>query len=86
MSVKEENELLKMVIAMQLSRIREHEETFRELRSIIAEIHSMEVILKETLEEFKRKMFGMQSEKTSFERQDELYAGLPVTEIPCSKQ
>ena len=71
MSVKEENELLKMVIETQSSRIREQEETIKELRTVIDELRSIEANLKETLAEFNRRMYGIQSEKTSAPKQEE---------------
>lgn len=71
MSVKEENALLKMVIETQSSRIREQEETIKELRTVIDELRSIEANLKETLAEFNRRMYGIQSEKTSAPKQEE---------------
>lgn len=71
MSVKEENELLKMIIETQSSRISEQEETIRELRTVIDELRSIEANLKETLAEFNRRMYGAQSEKTSVPDQEE---------------
>lgn len=65
MSYKEENQLLKMIIETQSSRITEQEATIRELRSMIDELRSIKANLEETLEEFRRQFFGVRSEKTS---------------------
>lgn len=65
MSVTEENQLLKMVIETQASRIREQEETIKELRLMVDELRSLKANLEETLEEFRRQFFGVKSEKTS---------------------
>ena len=65
MSAKEENELLKMVIETQASRIRDQEETIKELRAMVDELRSLKANLQETLEEFRRQFFGVRSEKTS---------------------
>ena len=67
MSVTEENQLLKMVIETQSSRIKEQEETIKELRLMVDELRSLKANLEETLEEFKRQVFGVKSEKTSSE-------------------
>ena len=64
MSVTEENQLLKMVIETQASRIKEQEETIQELRLMVDELHSLKANLEETLEEFRRQFFGVKSEKT----------------------
>ena len=65
MSVTEENQLLKMVIETQASRIKEQEETIKELRLMVEELRSLKANLEETLEEFRRQFFGVKSEKTS---------------------
>ena len=65
MSQSNENELLKMVIETQASRIKEQEETIRELRIMVDELRSLKANLEETLEEFRRQFFGVSSEKTS---------------------
>ena len=65
MSVTEENQLLKMVIETQASRIKEQEETIKELRLMVDEMRSLKANLEETLEEFRRQVFGVKSEKTS---------------------
>ena len=65
MSVQDENELLKMVIETQASRINEQEATIKELRTMIEELRSLKANLEETLEEFRRQFFGVKSEKTS---------------------
>ena len=65
MSAHEENELLKMIIETQASRIKDQEETIKELRTMIDELRSLKVNLEETLDEFRRQFFGVKSEKTS---------------------
>ena len=65
MSVTEENQLLKMVIETQASRIKEQEETIKELRLMVEELRGLKANLEETLEEFRRQFFGVKSEKTS---------------------
>ena len=65
MSLSDENELLKMVIETQASRIKEQEATIRELRIMVDELRSLKANLEETLEEFRRQFFGVSSEKTS---------------------
>ena len=67
MSVTEENQLLKMVIETQASRIKEQEETIKELRLMVEELRSLKANLEETLEEFRHQVFGVKSEKTSHE-------------------
>lgn len=64
MSVKEELKLTKMLVESQASRIREQEETIKELHAVIDELRSVKANLEETLEEFKRQFFGVSSEKT----------------------
>ena len=71
MSAKEENELLKMVIETQASRIRDQEETIKELRAMVDELRSLKANLEETLEEFRRQFFGVRSEKTSPSKKEE---------------
>ena len=65
MSVTEENQLLKMVIETQACRIKEQEETIKELRLMVDELRSLKANLEETLEEFLRQFFVVKSEKTS---------------------
>lgn len=65
MSAQSENELLKMVIETQASRISEQEETIKELRAMIDELRTLKANLEETLDEFRRQFFGVKSEKTS---------------------
>jgi len=64
-SVKQENEYLKMLVETQASHIRNQEETIKELRTMIDELRSLKANLEETLEEFRRQFFGVKSEKTS---------------------
>lgn len=65
MSLSDENELLKIIIENQASRIREQEETIKELREMVNELKGLKVNLEETLSEFQRQFFGVKSEKTS---------------------
>ena len=65
MSATEENQLLKMVIETQASRIKEQEDTIKELRLMVDELRSLKANLEETLEELRRQIFGIKSEKTS---------------------
>ena len=65
MSVKQENEYLKMIVETQASRIKDQEETIKELRTMIDELRSLKANLEETLAEFRRQFFGVKSEKTS---------------------
>ena len=65
MSATEENQLLKMVIETQASRIKEQEGTIKELRLMVDELRSLKANLEETLEELRRQIFGVKSEKTS---------------------
>lgn len=71
MSVTEENNLLKMVIETQASRIQEQEATIKELRIMVDELRSLKVNLEETLEEFRRQFFGISSEKTAAPKKQE---------------
>lgn len=63
MSAQSENELLKMVIETQASRIKDQEETIKELRTMIDELRSLKANLEETLSEFRRQFFGVKSFK-----------------------
>lgn len=65
MSAHKENELLKMIIETQASRIKDQEKTIKELRVLVDELRSLKANLEETLEEFRRQFFGVKSEKTS---------------------
>lgn len=69
MSLSDENELLKMIIETQASRIKEQEATIKELRIMVDELRSLKANLEETLEEFRRQFFGVSSEKTSAKKQ-----------------
>lgn len=69
MSEHKENELLKMIVETQASRIKDQEETIKELRIMVDELRSLKVNLEETLEEFRRQFFGVKSEKTSATKQ-----------------
>ena len=65
MSLQDEVKQLKQINEMQASRIEEQEKTIEHLRMVIDELHSIKANLEETLEEFKRQIFGIRSEKTS---------------------
>lgn len=71
MSVNEEKDLLQLVIETQASRIKEQEETIKELRIMVDELRSLKANLEETLEEFRRQVFGVKSEKSSTQKQEE---------------
>ena len=71
MSASEENKLLKMVIETQASRIAEQEATIKELHEVIDELRSVRANLEETIDEFKRQIFGISSEKTSPKKKDD---------------
>ena len=71
MSASEEIKLLKMVIETQASRIAEQEATIKELREVIDELRSVRANLEETIDEFKRQIFGISSEKTASKKKDE---------------
>lgn len=71
MSAANENELLKMIIETQASRIKEQEQTISELREMVSELRSLKANLEETLEEFRRQLFGTKSEKTTSSKQTE---------------
>ena len=74
MSLSDENTFLKMVIETQASRIKEQENTIRELREMVDELRSLKANLEETLEEFRRQFFGVKSEKTTSKSKDESQA------------
>lgn len=71
MSYEDENKLLKKVIETQELRIAEQEATIKELRIMVDELRSLKANLEETLEEFRRRFFGVRSEKTSAPKKDE---------------
>ena len=60
-----------MVIETQASRIAEQEATIKELREVIDELRSVRANLEETIDEFKRQIFGISSEKTASKKKDE---------------
>ena len=74
MSLSDENAFLKMVIETQASRIKEQENTIRELREMVDELRNLKANLEETLEEFRRQFFGVKSEKTTSKSKDESQA------------
>ena len=65
MSVKEENKLLKMVIETMEARIKEQEKHQEQLLDTIDELRSVIANLEETIEELRRQIFGVRSEKAS---------------------
>ncbi len=71
MSKNNEKELLQIIIDTQASRIKDQEETIKELRIMVDELRSLKTNLEETLEEFRRQFFGVKSEKTSTSQQKE---------------
>ena len=54
----------KMYIQSQDARILEQEQTIAQLRALVDELRLLKAGLEETLEEFKRQLFGVKSEKT----------------------
>ena len=70
MSQADEIRLLKMINEQQAARIREQEETITELRAVIGELRALKANLEETIEEFRRKFFGVRSEKTAPSSED----------------
>lgn len=54
----------KMQIQSQDARILEQEQTIAQLRALVDELRLLKSGLEETLEEFKRQLFGTKSEKT----------------------
>lgn len=58
-------ELQNTMLKQQAERITEQENTIKDLREIINELKSVKAGLEETLDEFRRKLFGISSERTS---------------------
>ena len=54
----------KLYIQSQDARILEQEQTIAQLRALVDELRLLKAGLEETLEEFKRQLFGVKSEKT----------------------
>lgn len=69
MSAEEQIRLLNMVIETQASRISEQEALISELRDTITELRSLKANLEETINEFRRQLFGVRSEKTHAAKQ-----------------
>ena len=69
MSAEEQIRLLNMVIETQASRISEQEALISELRDTITELRSLKANLEETINEFRRQLFGVRSEKTHAPKQ-----------------
>lgn len=57
-------EQLKQHIQSQDARILEQEQTIAQLRALVDELRLLKAGMEETLEEFKRQLFGIKSEKT----------------------
>ena len=72
MSEVNEKELLQMIIDTQASRIKDQEETIKELRIMVEELRSLKANLEETLDEFRRQFFGVKSEKASDSKSNEI--------------
>ena len=75
MDFMEQNELLKAIIEqqkaqiqLQETRIQEKDETIKELRALVDELRSLKANLEETINEFRRSIYGVSSEKTRTKR------------------
>jgi len=75
---EEQIKLLNGIIDQQSARISEQDITIKELRALIAELRSLKANLEETMEEFRRQLFGTKSEKTS--SKEEEYPNPAVTD------
>jgi len=65
LAYEEQIKLLNRIIEQQAARISEQDSTIKELRTLVTELRSLKANLEETLEEFRRQLFGTKSEKTS---------------------
>ena len=74
-------EQMKAHILSQDARILEQEQTIADLRSLVDDLRLLKAGLEETLEEFKRQLFGTKSEKTKTSQAD----AAVETEDPASK-
>lgn len=63
-------EQMKAHILSQDARILEQEQTIADLRSLVDDLRLLKAGLEETLEEFKRQLFGTKSEKTKTSQAD----------------
>ena len=75
MDFMEQNELLKAIIEqqkaqiqLQETRIQEKDETIKELQALVDELRSLKANLEETINEFRRSIYGVSSEKTRTKR------------------
>lgn len=59
-----QTKLLNRIIDQQTARINEQDATIKELRIVVDELRSLKANLEETLEAFRRQLFGTKSEKT----------------------
>lgn len=74
-------EQMKAHILSQDARILEQEQTIADLRSLVDDLRLLKAGLEETLEEFRRQLFGTKSEKTKTSQAD----AAVETEYPASK-
>lgn len=74
-------EQMKAHILSQDARILEQEQTIADLRSLVDDLRLLKAGLEETLEEFRRQLFGAKSEKTKTSQAD----AAVETEYPASK-
>ena len=58
----------KAQIQLQETRIQEKDETIKELRALVDELRSLKANLEETINEFRRSIYGVSSEKTRTKR------------------
>ena len=72
MSLEQENQIdhLNNIIKEQSARINEQAATIEDLRALVAELRSLKANLEETIEEFRRQLFGAKSEKTTAKNQE----------------
>ena len=75
MDFKEQIQLLNTIIEqqkaqiqLQETRIQEKDETIKELRALVDELRSLKANLEETINEFRRSIYGVSSEKTRTKR------------------
>lgn len=60
----EQIELLKLYIQSQNERLAEKDAAIADLRRLVEELQTLKANLEETLNEFRRQLFGIRSEKT----------------------
>lgn len=75
MDLMKQNQLLNTIIEqqkaqiqLQETRIQEKDETIKELRALVDELRSLKANLEETINEFRRSIYGVSSEKTRTKR------------------